>query len=115
MHELSIMQSILDIVLEHAEKYNVNKILKINLDVGELSDIIPEWMQKYFDFISNGTIAENAELVIEKKPALLRCQECNHEYTIKKISWQFLCPKCNSTNIEFLSGKEFKIKSIDTD
>ena len=57
MHELSIIQSILDIVIEYANKYKAKRVIKINLDVGEMSDIIPEWIQQYFDFVSKDSIA----------------------------------------------------------
>ncbi len=74
MHELSLMQNILDIALEYAAKYNAKKITKINLEVGELAGIIPEWMQNYFDFVTEGTIAEKAELIIEWTPAMIKCK-----------------------------------------
>ena len=50
MHELQVTESILDIVLRHAEANQVNKILSIQLKVGELSDLEDEWIQRYFDY-----------------------------------------------------------------
>ena len=69
---MSIIHSVLDIVIEHADKYSAKRVIKINLEVGELSDIIPHWMQEYFDMLSKDTIAERAELCIEKIPAILK-------------------------------------------
>ena len=115
MHELSIMGNILDIVLEYAGRYNAHKVTKINLTVGELSDLIPEWMQTYFDFVSKDTIADKAELVIDKVPAIIKCLSCSHEYAMNRDNWQFMCPKCDSAEIEILSGKEFTVKSIEID
>ncbi len=113
MHELSIMSNILDIVIEYAEKYNAKRVAKINLLVGELSDLIPEWMQTYFDFVSRDTIAEKAELNIERIPTVIRCKECGTESTIKRENLKFYCPHCESTEVELLSGREFTIQSIE--
>jgi hydrogenase nickel incorporation protein HypA/HybF len=115
MHELSIMSNILDIVVDYAGKNKVNKVMKINLEVGELSDLLPDWMQMYFDFVSKDTVADKAELVIDKVPALLRCRECANEFTITRENWQFNCTKCNSSNVEIIKGREFKILSIEVE
>lgn len=113
MHELSVMSNILDIVIEFAEKYNAKRVAKINLSVGELSDLIPEWMQTYFDFVSKDTIAEKAELNIERIPTVIKCKECGTETTIKRENLQFSCTHCDSADVELLSGREFTVQSIE--
>ena len=113
MHELSIMSSILDIVLEYANSNSAKKVAQINLEVGELSDLIPQWMQSYFEFVSKDTIAEKAMLSIDHVPATLRCRSCNKEFTVTKEDWRVSCPHCNSQDIEILSGREFKVVSIE--
>lgn len=115
MHELSVIQSVLDIVLDHAKKYNAKKVKKINLEIGELSGFIPEWIQTYFDFVSKDTIAEKAKLVIKKIPAKIKCLECGKVFGIKKEKLEFACPKCKSTDIDLLQGREYFIKSIEVD
>lgn len=115
MHELSIMSSILDIVLEHAAKHDAGRISKINLEVGELSDLLPEWMQMYFDFVSKDTPAEKAELSIERISALISCRSCGNTFGISRNDLQFSCPKCSSTEIEIVRGREFKIISIEVE
>ena len=116
MHELSIMQSILDIALEYASKNNANKITKINLEIGELTGFVTDWMQRYFDSVSEGTIADNAEVVIEWKPAIIKCGSCRKESRITKDDNLFECPVCNSNSeIEIISGKEYNLVSIEVD
>ncbi|OHD66445.1 MAG: hydrogenase maturation nickel metallochaperone HypA [Spirochaetes bacterium RBG_13_51_14] len=113
MHELSVMSSILNIVLDHANKNNADKVIKINLKIGHLSDIIPEWAQNYFDMLSKDTIADGAELSVEHVPVKLRCLSCGHEHTFEKKDWSFTCVKCGSSEIELLEGREFFITSIE--
>lgn len=115
MHELSIMSNILDIVMEYATKNGAKKVAKVYLQVGDLSDLLPEWMQMYFDFVSKDTIADKAELVIERVPAVLKCKKCLNEFTMNRENWQFTCPKCNETDVEIISGREFKILSIEVE
>ena len=116
MHELSIMQSILDIVLEYAAKNNANKITKINLVIGELSGFVPDWMRSYFDLVSQGTIAEKAEICIEWIPVLIKCKSCGKEFQLTKESFEFHCPECGyNAKIELLSGREYNVKSIEVD
>ncbi len=115
MHELSIMQNILDIAVEFAEKNNANKIIKINLEIGELSGFVPEWMQDYFGFVSEGTIADKAQICIEWTPAIIKCRSCGNESRLAKDNQSFSCPSCEGTDIEIISGREYYIKSIEVE
>lgn len=113
MHELSIMSNILKIILEYAENNNAKRITKIYLRIGALSDIVPEWAQLYFDMISNETIASNAELVIEKVPIRMKCLSCDNEYNLEMNELSPFCIRCESSEIELLSGRELSISSIE--
>ena len=113
MHELSIMGNILDIVLEHADKNGAKTVKAVNLMIGELSDIIPEWAQMYFDMLSKDTIAEKAKLVIDRIPLSIACRDCGNVHTYTDKNWSFVCPKCNSSNIELKTGREMTVTSIE--
>jgi hydrogenase nickel incorporation protein HypA/HybF len=115
MHEISIMQSILDIAIEHASANNANIIKKINLRIGELSGIVPEWMQSYFEMLSSGTIAAKAEVIVQWVPAVIKCRECGKEYRLTKEDPGFLCLGCGSTKVDLISGREYFIESIEVD
>jgi hydrogenase nickel incorporation protein HypA/HybF len=114
MHELPVTESILDIVLKHAEKNDVKKVVTIYLNVGELSDLEDEWMQKYFEYLSKGTLAENAQLSIERIPITMQCSKCSHEFVVDKNDLgKILCPKCNEEKCTLKSGKEYYIKNME--
>ena len=66
MHELQITERILDVVLKHAAGQDVSKVVRIHLRIGALSDLEDEWIQHYFDYLSRGTVAENAQLAITR-------------------------------------------------
>jgi hydrogenase nickel incorporation protein HypA/HybF len=113
VHELSIMSNILDIVLDHANRNNAKRVVKINLRIGRLSDIIPEWAQSYFDMLCKDTIADGAVLDIERVPVKVRCRSCGYEHTFADGEWGFTCLKCKENDIELLEGREFSITSIE--
>ena len=50
MHELAVTQSILDIALRHAERVGAQRILSINLVIGELTGFVDDSIQFYFGF-----------------------------------------------------------------
>jgi hydrogenase nickel incorporation protein HypA/HybF len=110
------MQSILNITLEYAAKYNAKKVTRINLEIGELSGFIADWMYRYFDYVSENTIAEKAELCIEHVPAVIRCKSCGNEYHLAIENIEFICPECgDGSQNEIISGKEYNLKSIEVD
>ena len=114
MHELQVTKSILDIVLSHAIRNNVTKILSINLRVGELSDLENEWIQHYFDYLAKETLAEGAKLNIERIPVVLKCEECSHSFqvNIKEVK-DIQCPECQSRSTTLISGKDYYIKDME--
>ncbi len=70
MHELTITQSMFDLVLEQAKKAEAKKVGKINLVIGEMTGVVGDCVQFYFDFISKGTLAEGAALSFVMVPWL---------------------------------------------
>lgn len=113
MHELSVTQNVLNIVLEHAERAGAQRIIAINLVIGELTGFVDDSIQFYFDMLSPNTIAAGAKLLIQRIPARLRCRACGEEFELKDSHW--LCPKCSATGGDILTGREFFIQSIEVE
>jgi hydrogenase nickel incorporation protein HypA/HybF len=110
------MQSILTIVLKHAVMHNVKKVHAINLLVGKLSDLEAEWMQRYFDYLSAGTMAAGARLNIEWAPAVLSCEVCQTRVEINKVNLDGItCPACAKNKFQLVSGKEYHIKNMEAE
>ena len=114
MHELQVTERILDIALKHAAGHNVSKIVRIGLKIGELSDLEDEWIQRYFDYLSRGTLAENAELAIERAPIVLGCESCDCSFEISREELgKPACPECGDTKCRLVSGREYLLKNIE--
>jgi len=113
MHEFSITQSMLSLALEKANEAKASKITQINLVIGELSGIVDECVQFYFDFLSKDTIAAGAGLSFERKPTMLRCRKCEAVFAPRNHDWS--CPDCHEAGIEIISGRECYMESIEVE
>ena len=113
MHEYSITESILSIALEKAREANAKKITQVNLVIGDLSGIVAECVQFYFDHISKDTLADGASLVFTTKPTLVRCHKCDKIFTPKDGDWS--CPECRETGMDIVSGRECYMESIEVE
>ncbi len=112
MHEMAVTQSILDIVVRHAEQAGAQRICAINLVIGELTGFVDDSIQFYFDFLSQDTVAQGAQLNIERIPARVRCHVCGAEYK-PPDSRLWTCPQCDALGGEVMGGKEFSVSSIE--
>ena len=116
MHELSVTEQILQIVLDHARKAKAKRVSKVNLVFGELTGFVAESIQFYFDVLSKETEAEKASLSMTRVPATARCQKCKKEFHpggSGSIDW--LCPSCGGPVEEIVAGRECYVESIEVE
>ncbi|MBM4331125.1 MAG: hydrogenase maturation nickel metallochaperone HypA [Deltaproteobacteria bacterium] len=113
MHELSITQSILEIALDYAKRNQAQKVVEIHLKIGEVSDFDDEWIQRYFDFVGKGSLAEGAKLRISRVPAQLQCNPCSFIFPLNKSTWNTQCPSCKSKESQLISGREFRVEALE--
>lgn len=112
MHEMGIAMEVLRIAEEAvpAEMAGV-RIQRIHLKVGQLSAVVPDSLRFCFEVAAKDTIADGAELAIEEVKVNARCKDCMHEWSVDEPV--FVCPACDSGNIDLLSGRELNIESIE--
>lgn len=113
MHELPVTQSILEIALRHAEKANAKRIIGLHIVMGELSTLVDDSIQFYWDIIAENTIAQGASLHFKRVPAELQCMVCFKKY--KPNGVEFSCPDCGSVGVKIISGEEFSLEAIDVE
>jgi hydrogenase nickel incorporation protein HypA/HybF len=114
MHELPIMKSIFHIVLKHAQAANAEKVLSVNLEIGALTDLQDEWVQRYFDYLSLDTVAEGAKLRINRVPATFLCNRCRTSFEVESLVGDDLsCARCHSRAVTLVSGKGYQVRDIE--
>ena len=113
MHELSIMQSAMNLALAEARRAGANRVHEIRLRIGALSGVIPDALQFAFEALADGTLAEGAQLVIEDVPARFWCAACSREFESPNMLAQ--CPDCRSLSGELRAGREMEVTSMEID
>lgn len=94
-----------------AKANNADRIKAVEVEVGELSGILPVFLEKYYPVvIENRDFFKNSELVIRVIPGEGLCLECNTLYNVMKCEGK--CPRCKSREKKILGGREFILKNI---
>ena len=112
MHEIRIAEDLKKIILDVSTQNNLKKVHCVNVQFGELVHIVPDIFQIAFEESSRNSVFEDAMLDMEILPVKLKCENCDHEFFIKRNS-SYSCMKCTSNNIIILQGNEIIIKSIE--
>lgn len=113
MHEMSIAQNLLEIIQEnvpHSDGHT-GGVKVVRLRIGEMAGVVPESLRFCFEAASQGTIAEGAELAIEEVPIMCRCRTCGSDFEVERFI--FLCPKCQTPDVELLSGNELDVSELE--
>lgn len=110
MHELGVVIEVVKTVEAFAKENGVEKIEALVLQIGELSAMIPAYIEACYPCAVEGTILEHAELRIEILPGNARCKECGKIYNF--LETEGVCPDCRVKKPELLGGREFMIKEI---
>ncbi len=110
MHERAVTESLLEIAMRHANNAGAKRITDLYLVVGQLSSIVDDSVQFYWDLVAEGTLAKGAQLHFKRIPIELSCLECSHGYTPERED--FACPECGSSHIKVLAGDEFYLEAI---
>ena len=111
MHELSYMIRLADIAICEIEKHPELSPETVVARVGELTGVLPHYLQKYYLNLRKGTLLENVSLEIEGIAAEAACGECGFTYHPDKSN-DYRCPACGSIKARFLHGRELAIKEI---
>lgn len=113
MHELTIAQNIISIAEEEvAKQSDSGTVKKIFFKAGKMHAIIPESLQFGFKVLKKESkIVNNATLEIDEIPLRIKCKKCGLEKNIEEPL--FYCSKCNSFDIEIISGMDMFVESIE--
>jgi hydrogenase nickel incorporation protein HypA/HybF len=112
MHELSLVQSVLDIVDDYAARHGFRHVKTLRLSCGRFSCIDPRSFQFAFDVQAVGTKAEGATLSFDIRPARLTCLTCDQDMEVEVFT--ATCPRCQGPEVLLTEGTE-ELKLVDMD
>ena len=113
MHEMSIAQSLMEILREEMEKHGAKSLRSAHLHIGQLSAIVPEALSFCFQVISEGTEMAGAKLIMDIVPLRGHCPGCQKEFEIE--DYHFACPFCESTKIETIAGQDLAVVEMEVE
>ena len=111
MHEMSIAQSIVDIVKQELARHGSERLLAVNIAVGKLAAVLPQQLAFCFSMITVDTSLAGATLNIREVPLGYVCSSCGGECSSDEVL--FVCLKCGEKNLSLIAGRELTIESIE--
>lgn len=111
MHELSLCQDLLDQVCAIAETHHAEKVVRITVRIGPLSGVEPRLLESAFSIGCVGTVAEQAQLLLETQPIRVRCNVCALESgaTLSNL----ICQHCGDNDTRLVSGDELILAQVE--
>jgi hydrogenase nickel incorporation protein HypA/HybF len=108
MHELSIADSLVSIAVRHA---GGRRVAVVEVAVGELRQVSPDALEFAFELCAEGTLAEGAELRLERVPVTVACRDCAAESSADDLP--FTCAACGGLDVEVVAGEELQVEALE--
>ena len=111
MHELSLCESILDVIKDRAAQDHFSRVKRVCLEVGPFSSVEPEALRFGFDVVMRGSVAEGAALEIETPEAAAFCLSCSETVMVRhRLD---VCANCGASDLQMKSGEELRIREME--
>ena len=111
MHELAICQSLIEQVENIAEERAAKSVTSITIGMGPLSGVEVQLLKNAYPIASAGTVAQDAELVIEHLPIKVKCSQCGSESDA--LPNKLTCKQCGDWRTTLISGDEMMLMSME--
>lgn len=113
MHEMSLCESILQVLEQQAEAQQYSKVKTVWLEIGALAGVETDALRFSFDVVVQGSIADHAKLEIIEIPGQAWCMPCNRNVVVQQL--YDLCPHCGSHQLQVNSGDQMRIKELEVE
>ena len=111
MHEMSLCESVIQVIDDHSRLHRFSKVNKVWLEIGTLSCAEPEAMRFAFESVVKGTVADGAELIIERVEAEGSCPKCGK--TVGVLHYNELCLECGNVRLDIRGGDQLRIRELE--
>src|ERR1017187_10473924 len=92
MHEMTLAESVLQIVEDAARREGLRRVRAVRLEIGQLSSVEPEAMRFCFDAVARDSVAKGARLEIVTTAGAAWCNECSEPGALPELG--AACPRC---------------------
>ena len=111
MHEMSTCRQLIKQIEKFAQAEPEKKIKNIKLSVGELARVDVDELIELFPIASQGTCAENAELIVSRVSISVKCGECSKSSDVTAENMN--CAFCGSENTQLSGGTDMLLNELE--
>ncbi len=111
MHELTLAASLLELIEQHASANGLSKVVRVHLTLGALAAVDEQALTFGFEVARRGTVAETAELCLERVAGRGACETCGVEVALEARGGA--CPACGTPCWKVLAGDEMRLSAIE--
>jgi hydrogenase nickel incorporation protein HypA/HybF len=109
MHEMSIVQALLDRVEAEAGKHAACTVAVVRVAIGALSGVEPELVRSAYELARQGTRCADADLVIRSVEADWACPKCAQPVAAGE---RLRCPRCGGA-ARLAAGGEIVLERLE--
>ena len=107
MHELGIAMEIAELAAERAGEAHV---LRVVVEVGRLTAVLPDALAFAWDAAIEGSPLEGCSLEIVEIAGRGRCRKCGEE---QELTMPFGRCSCGMTDPELIAGEDLRIRELE--
>lgn len=111
MHEMSLAESVLQLIDDAARRDPFQKVSTVWLEIGQLAGVEPDALAFCFDAVTRGTVAEGARLDIITLPGQGWCEPCNQTVPMTEVFDP--CPQCGGYPLQVTGGTAMRVKELE--
>lgn len=113
MHELSLAESIVELIEDAARREGFVRAKTVFMEIGGLSCVAPDALRVALDHAAQDTCLEGARLEIRCIAAEGECPACCMKVAME-TSWD-VCPQCGAHPLKVLHGMEMRVVELDVE
>ena len=113
MHEMSLCESVLQVLEQQAEVQQFRKVKTLWLEIGALSGVEVEALRFCFEAVVQGSLAEGARLEIVETPGQAWCLPCGGNVPVQQLYDE--CPVCGSHQLQVNGGRDMRIMELEVE
>ncbi|MDR3551542.1 MAG: hydrogenase maturation nickel metallochaperone HypA [Clostridia bacterium] len=110
MHELGILNALVHIIEGIVRDENLTEVEKIVIEVGELSGVVPRYIEECYPAAVYKTFMEKTALELIVVPGIVKCRGCG--LVFNAAANDLHCPGCSGQDLEILGGNDMIVSEI---
>jgi hydrogenase nickel insertion protein HypA len=133
LHELSLVQGIIDTVKETADRKG-GKVRRVRVGVGELAQFDIKLVRQLLEELKDGSLPQGATVTVEPEKSKIKCLGCGRLWEFQELAGpltrderemvHFLpellsscakCPTCSKSYFEIQEGRSVRIIEVELD